>query len=217
MAPRKEKIEKVSANEAADTILNYLRIEQATDISANLHNKVTKAAAAKILKDLHERSEIEGRPAGKQSITHLFSALKHLLGKQISPEDSCTPEQLSALDTTINQLRMSTTSAQTTAKTLRSSLSSLNSSLSTTDLISSLSTLEAEKAEIFARLETLKAGKAKKVTKNEREETENEWKKWCMVAKRREKIGKEMWKLIEDCLPDTEKKADLRESLGLDD
>ncbi|KAF2707370.1 homologous-pairing protein-like protein 2 [Pleomassaria siparia CBS 279.74] len=209
MAPRKEKTEKVSANEAADTILHYLRNRpySATDISANLHNKVTKAATAKILKDLHERSEIEGRPAGKQIVYHALQ----------NPEDSCTPEELGALETSISQLRSSTAIAIATSKTLRSTLSALNSTLSTTNLISNVAALEAEKPEIVARLESLKAGKTKKVTKQEREDIERGWKEWRVVAKRREKIATEMWKMIEDCLPDKEQKADVRESLGLDD
>ena len=45
-------------------------IVQATDISANLHNKVTKSAAQKILIKLHEAKKIEGRVSGKQSVYH---------------------------------------------------------------------------------------------------------------------------------------------------
>jgi 26S proteasome regulatory subunit (ATPase 3-interacting protein) len=68
-----------------------------------------------------------------------------------------------------------------------------------------------------SRLETLKAGKAKKVTKKEREDVESEWKKWDSVRKRRERIVVEVWRLIEDCLPDGEKRAEVREELGLDE
>ncbi|KAF2176364.1 homologous-pairing protein-like protein 2 [Zopfia rhizophila CBS 207.26] len=213
MAPRKEKAEKVSADEAADTILNYLRSSlrsrpySATDISANLHNKVTKAAAAKILKDLHERKEIEGRAAGKQIVYHTVQ----------NPNDAISPEQLSAMDAQITQLRTDTVAAQATAKTLRSTLSSLNSTLSTSDLVSSVSTLEAERQDILARLENLKEGNAKKVTKTERDAVDKEWVKWKDVAGRREKISNEMWKLIEDVLPEGVTKGELRESLGLDE
>ncbi|KAF2658130.1 Tat binding protein 1-interacting [Lophiostoma macrostomum CBS 122681] len=211
MAPRKEKTEKVSANEAADTILNYLRKQNrpysATDISANLHNKVTKAAATKILKDLHERNEIEGRPAGKQIVYHALQ----------NTQDAMTSDQLGALDTTIADLRSETTNALANVKTLRSTLSSLNSTMSTADLVSSVQTFEAEKTEILVRLETLKAGKAKKVTKEERCAIDEQWKKWSGVRKRREKIVGEMWKMIEDVLDGPEKKAEVRESLGLDE
>lgn len=100
---------------------------------------------------------------------------------------------------------------------LRNTLAALNSTLSTTDLVSAVQALEAERSEIVVRLAALKAGKVKMVTKQERDEAEREWKKWSGTAKRREKISREMWKLIEDSLPGKEKKAEIWESLGLED
>lgn len=76
MAPTKkdEKEAKLTPEQSAALILDYLRKQNrpysATDISANLKNRVTKAAAAKLLKDMHERNEIEGRAAGKQLVYH---------------------------------------------------------------------------------------------------------------------------------------------------
>ena len=78
MAPTKkdaekgEKETKLTPEQSATLILDYLRKQNrpysATDIGANLKNRVTKAAAAKLLKDMHERNEIEGRAAGKQIV-----------------------------------------------------------------------------------------------------------------------------------------------------
>lgn len=104
-----------------------------------------------------------------------------------------------------------------TAKILRSSLSSLNSSLSTADLVADVHALEAEKAEILTRLQSLKEGKAKKVTKEQREEVEREWKRAVGVAKRRERVCREVWGYIEDQVPDKEARGELREGLGLDE
>lgn len=76
MAPAKkdDKEAKLNPEQSAALILDYLRKQNrpysATDISANLKNRVTKTAAAKLLKDLHERNEIEGRAAGKQLVYH---------------------------------------------------------------------------------------------------------------------------------------------------
>lgn len=79
MAPTKkddkaEKEAKLTPQQSADLILDYLRKQNrpysATDISANLKNRVTKAAATKLLKDLHERAEIDGKAAGKQIVYH---------------------------------------------------------------------------------------------------------------------------------------------------
>ncbi|KAF2499948.1 TBPIP-domain-containing protein [Lophium mytilinum] len=213
MAPRKEKTEKVSGDAAADTILTYLRKQNrpysATDISANLHNKVTKAAAAKILKDLHEKKDIEGRASGKQIVYHCIQ----------SADDTVTPEHLAEIDATISTLRTETTAATATAKTLRAALASLNTTLSTSDLRSSIATLEAETAEIETRLGALRAGKVRPVKKEDKEEVEREFKLWKGVAGRRANIAKEMWKTVEEVGQgmSAEEKAELRERLGLDE
>lgn len=79
MAPTKkdakeEKEAKLTPEQSASLMFDYLRQQNrpysATDISSNLKNRVTKAAAAKLLKDMHERKEIEGRAAGKQLVYH---------------------------------------------------------------------------------------------------------------------------------------------------
>ncbi len=82
MAPIKKDAEdtkkeaKLNPEQSATLILDYLRKQNrpysATDISANLKNRVTKTAAAKLLKDMHERKEIEGRAAGKQIVYHVI-------------------------------------------------------------------------------------------------------------------------------------------------
>lgn len=76
--------------------------------------------------------------------------------------------------------------------------------------------LESEKATIITRLDALRAGKAKKVTAKEREDVEREWKTLTSVAKKREGIAREMWKFIEDQLPDKEMREQLREAFDLD-
>ncbi|KAJ4348407.1 uncharacterized protein N0V89_009781 [Didymosphaeria variabile] len=196
MAPRKKVEEKekpaakATADEAAGMILNYL------------------PAAAKILKDLHERNEIEGRAAGKQIVYHAIQ----------NPEDSVTPEALAALDSKASDLRDQTAALNATAKTLRTTLASLTTTLSTADLVANVQALEAERMELVGRLAVLKAGKAKKVTKREREEVDRECEKWGKLVKKRQKISSEMWKdTIEPCIEGEEQKAEVRESLGLDE
>jgi 26S proteasome regulatory subunit (ATPase 3-interacting protein) len=67
-------IAKLTPSQSSSLILNYLQQQNrpysAIDISANLKNRVTKTAAAKLLKDLHDRGEIEGRVAGKGFVYH---------------------------------------------------------------------------------------------------------------------------------------------------
>jgi hypothetical protein len=73
-----EKEKKLTPDESAKLIIDYLRRTNrpysASDISQNLQNKVTKAAAVKLLKDLHERKEIEGKAQGKQTVYHAVQA-----------------------------------------------------------------------------------------------------------------------------------------------
>lgn len=86
MAPTKKdgevKEAKLTPDQSAAMILDYLRKTNrpysATDISANLKNRVTKAAATKLLKDMHERGEIEGKAAGKQSVYHAIQVQRSL-------------------------------------------------------------------------------------------------------------------------------------------
>ncbi|KAF1928812.1 AAA-domain-containing protein [Didymella exigua CBS 183.55] len=213
MAPRKktEKEEKATGAEGSDMILHYLRETNrpysAIEISANLRNKVTKAAAAKLLKDLHEQKLIEGRPAGK----HITNSTLQ------SPDDAVSPDQLAEYDTRIAALTTQTTDLHALAKSLRATLASLTSSLSAADILSATSSLEYEKAEIETRLESLRAGKAKKVTAEERAEVDREWKVLMGVEMRREKIAKVMWGMVEDGTESREMLADLREGWGLDE
>ena len=86
MAPMKkdgEKEAKLTPEQSAAVILDYLRKQNrpysATDISSNLKNRVTKAAAAKLLKDMHERNEIEGRAAGKQIVYHVIQVCREAM------------------------------------------------------------------------------------------------------------------------------------------
>lgn len=53
-----------------DLIVSYLKSQNrpysATDISSNLHNKVTKTKCDKFLKEMFERKDIDGKVSGKQ-------------------------------------------------------------------------------------------------------------------------------------------------------
>ncbi|OAL46064.1 Tat binding protein 1-interacting [Pyrenochaeta sp. DS3sAY3a] len=210
MAPRKKAEEKATGNEASDLVLHYLhkqnRPYSAIDVSANLHNRVTKAAAAKILKDLHEAKKIEGRAAGKQIVYHALQDTSAAL----------TPAQLSAMQTQTTTLQTSTTHLLATAKSLRTTLASLTSSLSTADLLSGVAALTEEKTAIEKRHQGLRKGEVKMLGKGEREKLEGEWKRMRSAAGRRERIVREMWGVIEDSLGEREEREELREKFDLD-
>ncbi|OCK78562.1 hypothetical protein K432DRAFT_457528 [Lepidopterella palustris CBS 459.81] len=229
MAPRKEKTEKVSADEAADTILNYLR-RQPTSLPTcitklqkaclchcpkpTLYRELTSytvsAAAAKILKDLHERKEIEGRAAGRSPSFSMASYRPNI-------DNTCAPERLASLDTEIGTLRDATTATLNTAKVLRASLVSLNSTLSTAQLRSTITAQEEEKISILSRLDALREGTVRPVSGAEKEIAEKELRAWKGVCVARQKISVDMWTLIEESLPEGVEKGELRERLGLDE
>src|ERR1700722_2102148 len=71
MPPRKAATKPSSSDsDPTELILSYLKAQNrpysATDISSNLHNKVTKTKADKLLKEMLERKEIGGNNSGKQ-------------------------------------------------------------------------------------------------------------------------------------------------------
>ncbi|QDS77885.1 hypothetical protein FKW77_000459 [Venturia effusa] len=213
MAPKKEKAEKPAKGDAAaDMILHYLRKQNrpysATDISANLHNKVTKAATQKILKDLRERKEIDGRDSGKQSVYHVIQ----------KPEESPSPDELAEMDKRTQQLRDEISNLNTTAKALRSTLSSLNSTLSTADLRAAIARMDAERAEILDRLASLRSGDIQPVSKEEKQEVDKQAKTMEKSLTKRKKIVKEMWGQVLDNTPnDASAIMGLRDQFDMDD
>src|SRR5450432_1670586 len=71
MAPRKPTTKASSSDlDHTELIISYLKSQNrpysATDISSNLHNKVTKTRTDKLLKEIFERNEIGGKVSGKQ-------------------------------------------------------------------------------------------------------------------------------------------------------
>ncbi|KAF1811297.1 TBPIP-domain-containing protein [Eremomyces bilateralis CBS 781.70] len=192
MAPRKEKEAKASGDQAADMILTYLRKQNrpysAIDISANLHNKVTKTVAVKVLKDLHERKTIEGRAAGKQLVYHAIQ----------TTTDDCSPDALADLDAQITTLRDEVTDLRSQSTTLKSQLQALSSEQSPTELLTSIATREAEKASLTAKLEKLRGGEVAAVPEAERVRVEAAVRNWRAIEGRRRKIAGDLWAEIEE-------------------
>lgn len=56
-------------------LIKQNRPYSAVDISSNLHNAVTKTTAAKLLKEMHESGQIEGRVSGKAVVYHVIQVL----------------------------------------------------------------------------------------------------------------------------------------------
>ncbi|KAH6637791.1 Tat binding protein 1-interacting protein-domain-containing protein [Boeremia exigua] len=229
MAPRKktdkpEKEEKATGAEGSDMILRYLRKTNrpysAIEVSTNLYNKVTKAATAKLLKDLHEQKLIEGRASGTMTpFTHPTQLTNP--GKQIvyhalqNPTDAISPDQLADYDARTAALTAQTTDLHSRTKTLRTALAALSAPRAA-DLLSRVAALEREKEELGGRLEALRAGRGVQVSAEERERVGREWRAVKGVSGRRERIAREFWGMVEEGTEGEEREA-LREAWGLDE
>ncbi|KJF60070.1 uncharacterized protein CIMG_10871 [Coccidioides immitis RS] len=187
----------------------YSRPYSAIDISANLHNKVTKAYTAKALRELHEKKQVEGRALGKQIVYH---AIQDAI-------DEATPEGLAGLDEEIEAFKSQVASAKSQNKLLKAELTTLNARVSTSELRQCLAALEGEKRNLIASLAPSKASsvQAKAVTAEEKASLEKEWRKWRKHVTVRKKICHEMWMRCTEVLPEAvQGKEELWESLGLE-
>lgn len=89
----KDKIPKLDATQSAKVIVAYLqqtnRPYSAKEISENIKaaktGVISQSAAQKLLKDLHERKEIDGKAAGKSSV---YFALQVRSRNRPYPENS---------------------------------------------------------------------------------------------------------------------------------
>ncbi|KAM0717540.1 hypothetical protein Q7P37_007392 [Cladosporium fusiforme] len=212
MAPTKkdEKEAKLTPEQSAAVVLDYLRKQNrpysATDISTNLKNRVTKAAAAKLLKDMHERNEIEGRAAGKQLVYHAIQ----------EEADESSLEALQEMDAETSRLKDNTAQLKAEEKVLRATLRDHASLMPLPELKTSVATLQYEKEAMCARLAKLKDGDVKPITPEERARVNAEHEKWQGCIGSRRKIRLEMWKMIEELISDKEKAAETKERLGLE-
>ncbi|EFR02640.1 hypothetical protein MGYG_05637 [Nannizzia gypsea CBS 118893] len=226
MALKKEKAgkgEKSAGSDDADSsravdigstmILKYLQQQNrpysAIDISANLHNKVTKAYTVKALKALHERKLLECRVSGKQMVYHAVQ----------ETANEATAEELAAMDDRITSLREQLESAKRQEKALKSELAVLNSRVSSTELLSQIGQLELRMGTLNDQLSRLckETATGRIVTEEESNWVQKNWATWKRHASLRKLACREMWLKCTEVLPDNVKSAqELWESLGME-
>ncbi|KAK2784091.1 hypothetical protein FQN53_008807 [Emmonsiellopsis sp. PD_33] len=206
MAPRREKAEKEKEKEKGEDgeFSHFIRRGDdselsarpysAIDITANLHNKVSKAYTVKALKELHEKKEIEGRAAGKQIVYHAIQ----------DPIDEATPDQLVSLDAEITALRDQIASTKTAEKTLRAELAAFSARVSTADLRRGVMELAKEREQLLGRLAPLRDGsvKGRKVSAEEQARVDGEWGRWRRVVAVRKRVCREVWERCSEVLPE---------------
>ncbi|WEW60390.1 hypothetical protein PRK78_005875 [Emydomyces testavorans] len=199
MAPRKEKGDKGSVEDG----------QQKIGLVLNKMQSSVFAYAAKALKDMHEKKQIEGRVSGKQVVYHAIQ----------DPADEVTAEQLATIDQEIEDMRNQVTSAKSREKLLRAELATLNARVSSSELREQVTAFEKEKGRLLARVAPLKdsAADTRTVSAEEKAGVEKERRTWQKHVAVRKKICQEMWMRCVEVLPEAvQGNEELWEALGLE-
>ncbi|EPS26577.1 hypothetical protein PDE_01514 [Penicillium oxalicum 114-2] len=208
MAPRKEKEKEGKPAEPDDVslILDYLRQQNrpysAIEVSANLHNKVTKAQATKVLKELHQKGEIEGRTAGKQTVYHALQ----------ESSDDASPELLAALGQEIATLQDELSTIKAAERKARTTLAALETRPRLSTLREEIVQLAAERDELRARVELKRSGEVDdqpQISPEARAQLERDWTQWQRHVIVRRRICREMWEYCSEVLPEDTTAAEL--------
>ncbi|EYE96298.1 putative TBP interacting domain protein [Aspergillus ruber CBS 135680] len=212
MSQKKGKADKKPCNDdGAALILDYLRKQNrpysAIDISSNLHNKVTKAYAAKALRELHQNKEVEGRVAGKQTVYHALQ----------DSSDEATTGVIANLDEEIKQLEENLTTLKNNEKNARAELVTIRSKPLLSELRQDIDRLEKEKDSMLARLDEFHGRDSSvQVSPKEQAEVEREWKRWQKQVIVRRRICRDMWMKCSEVVSEGMTREELWESLGLE-
>ncbi|KAF4769354.1 hypothetical protein HAV15_009025 [Penicillium sp. str.  len=164
------------------------------------------AQAAKLLRDLHEKKEIEGRVSGKQTVYHALQ----------DPSDITIPEVAAALKLDIENLEGEISTLKANEKKARAELAALHAKPRISNLREDIGRLEIEKSTIQARLASRHEGDPVQISPEETEKLEKEWKYWQRHANVRRRICHDLWGQCSEVLPDDMTAAELWESLGLE-
>lgn len=147
----------------------------------------------------------------------LLTPLVHV---KLTPEqeeaDESSLETLQEMETETERLKDATTALKADEKVLRASLRDHASVTPLPELKASVASLQQQKEEMSARSARLKDGNVKPITAEEREKVTTEHHKWKQSLNARRKIRAEMWKIVADAVPEPEKLAEVKESLGLE-
>ncbi|TVY33204.1 Homologous-pairing protein [Lachnellula occidentalis] len=217
-AAGKEKVKAVTGDEAENLIMAYLREQNrpysATEVSANLHGKVTKTVADKMLKEMEQSGAIMGKASNGEKKPGDKKGGQWVFWCKQDPADSATPEELTAMDTAISTLRETTLPPlKSKSKALTSKLSIIRSAPTTADLSIIVSNLQASNAEKREKLQVFRDQGVKMVTKEESERVEKEAKYWA--GKRR--VRKECFLTLEAMFLEGMPRDEVWEKAGIED
>ncbi|EME40302.1 hypothetical protein DOTSEDRAFT_66108 [Dothistroma septosporum NZE10] len=224
MAPTKkeatagsDKQKALSVDESATWIKNYLRERNrpfsAIEISGNSQGRIAKTQVVKLLKDLHEKQEIEGRNAGKQLVYHALQ------------EEPCDDQdtKLAEMDILTAQLRDESNALKAEEKDLRQRIREGAHIIPMPVLMAAIADLEKEKTVLNARLKKLKSGDVKPVSKAEKKKVQERWTKIKKSCEARKRIRDGIWMALVGGVEEQQGKRldadaveELKEELGVE-
>lgn len=198
---------KASTDQAELVVLEYLRKTNrpysAIDISSNLNNLVSKAAAQKLLVKLAEDKVIETKTWGKLSVYYA----KQKQTATVSAED------LAELDAGIEKLKSDIESLKKETRDLTTGLKQIQDTPQTSDLPGLLSQCEEETHSLQQKLDCITSGAAPLVSEEELQEAENSHKQMVKQWHSRKKLFQAMWSEV---VEQVEKPKELEEKLGIE-
>jgi len=198
---------KASTDQAELIVLEYLRKTNrpysAIDISSNLNNLVSKAAAQKLLVKLAEDKVIETKTWGKLSVYYA----KQMQTATVSAED------LAELDAGIEKLKSDIESLKKETRDLTTGLKQIQDTPQTSDLPGLLSQCEEETHSLQQKLDCITSGAAPLVSEEELQEAENSHKQMVKQWHSRKKLFQAMWAEV---VEQVEKPKELEEKLGIE-
>ncbi|KAJ5152869.1 uncharacterized protein N7482_009347 [Penicillium canariense] len=150
------------------------------------------AQAAKVLRELHQKREIEGRPAGKQIVYHALQ----------ESSDSTSPEAIAALGQEIEKLQDEFSAVKADEKKARAALAALEAKPRLSALRKDIRRLQEERDAAQGRLGKLSGDGQLQISLEERAQLERDWKQWQRHATVRRRICRELWGRCSEVLPD---------------
>ncbi|GFF53102.1 hypothetical protein IFM51744_08020 [Aspergillus udagawae] len=188
----------VAANDETSFILNYLP-SQAIDVSTNLHNRVSKTHAAKVLRELHRKKEIEARISGKHTVYHALQ----------DASDDLSMETMATMDEKIKQLEEQLTTLKTNEKKARADLATLSTKPLLSELRHDVGRLEQETQAVSSRLKKIQKRDSIQVSPEERAKVGKEWRRWNKVTGIRKTICRDLWSRCLEVVPDNVSREEL--------
>ncbi|CCU75702.1 unnamed protein product [Blumeria hordei] len=208
----KEKVATIHGEQAIELIVTYLKEQNrpysATEISANLHGKVAKTMADKLLKEMSESGKInskstKGNEKGSQWV---FWALQ-------DSGDTVSAEDLAQMDETIKSLQENVTALKVKLKAAVKDLEAARNAPTLVDISENITRLHEENRVKREKLERCQMGGDTVVTKEELMRIERDFHYWTKKRAAR----KRAFQNLEDLLLETKGREELWEEAGIEE